>query len=58
MVKGKDLASSPCRLRTWRRPPLRSMKPSIRIFSTEYGIRITGVEILPGELRLTGERLR
>ena len=27
-------------------------------FSTEYGIRITGVEILPGELRLTGERLR
>ena len=27
-------------------------------FSTEYGIRVTSVEIVPGELRLTGERLR
>lgn len=27
-------------------------------FRTEYGIRVTNVEILPGELRLTGESLR
>ncbi len=27
-------------------------------FRTEYGIRVTSVEIVPGELRLTGERLR
>ena len=27
-------------------------------FRTEYGIRVTSVEILPGELRLSGERLR
>lgn len=26
-------------------------------FRTEYGIRVTSVEIVPGELRLTGERL-
>ena len=27
-------------------------------FRTEYGIRVTNVEIVPGELRLTGEALR
>ena len=27
-------------------------------FRTEYGIRVTSVEIVPGELRLTGESLR
>ena len=27
-------------------------------FRTEYGIRVTNVEIVPGELRLTGESLR
>lgn len=27
-------------------------------FRTEYGLRVTGVKILPGELRLTGEPLR
>ena len=27
-------------------------------FRTEYGIRVTSVEIVPGELRLTGEDLR
>jgi len=27
-------------------------------FRTEYGIRVTNVKIVPGELRLTGESLR